>query len=96
MIQEYIEGPDFATFCADKKTIHAIAHNLTAIGEAAGRVPPEVQQRHSVVPWVRMRGMRNVLVHEYFRIDLPSLWETATRDVPGLVPPLQDFLAREA
>ena len=44
------------------------------------------------IPWAEMRGMRNVLIHEYFLVSVPILWRTATQNLPPLVPDLQSIL----
>jgi len=65
------------------------------VGEAARHIPAEVETRHSELPWHRMRGLRNVLVHEYFGVSLTTVWETATRNLPPLVPQLRRILEEE-
>ena len=68
--------------------------NLQIIGEACRALPVEVRALAPDVPWSRIVGMRNVLVHGYFDIDVDIVWEAATRDVPALRPALQRLLAR--
>ena len=65
---------------------------FVVIGEAASHVPEEVCERAADVPWAKMRGMRNVVAHEYFGIDREVVWETATRDIPSIVEPLRRLL----
>ena len=67
--------------------------NITVIGEAAAHVPQVVIDRHPEVPWADMRGMRNVVVHEYFAVSHAALWGTISDDLPGLVPLLERVLA---
>ena len=75
-IQEFTRGMTFETFTADRRTIHAVIWNFTIIGEAARYIPPEVEARYPDVPWARMRGMRNVVVHEYPRVVVRTVWDT--------------------
>jgi uncharacterized protein with HEPN domain len=66
---------------------------LTAsIGEAARRLPPELQALAPDIPWPQIIGMRNVLVHGYFDIDTEIVWQAVTRDLPRLKPQAQHLL----
>ena len=60
----------------------AVIRPLEVIGEAAGNLSDEFLQNHSDVPIANMKGMRNLLAHQYFRVDLETVWITATRDIP--------------
>jgi len=95
-IQRFIEGMDFAQFRADDRTVDAVLHNLMVIGEAAGRMPQAVVDRHPEIPWSKMRGIRNVVVHEYFGISLDVVWETASSDLPAVAPALRSLLDEES
>ena len=94
-IQSFTEGMTFDAFAADKKGVRAVAYEFAVIGEAARNVPAEVQQRYPEIPWAVMQGMRNVLIHEYTRLDAKVLWDTLTEDLPPLAPLLRDVLERE-
>jgi len=59
---------DFVSFLDDPRTIRAVAFEFTTIGEAARAISDEVRERYPEVPWEKMLGIRNVLVHEYFRV----------------------------
>ncbi len=61
-----------------------IVHHLEILGEALSHVPQSVRDQAPLLPWSRATGMRNVLVHGYFGIDLDEVWNTALRDLPGL------------
>jgi uncharacterized protein with HEPN domain len=65
-VQDFTQGMSFESFLDDHKTIRAVAYEFTTIGEAARAIPEEVQKQFPDVPWGRMQGIRNVLVHEYF------------------------------
>lgn len=94
-IGEYTVAMSFADFVADKNTIRVVAYEFIVIGEAARHIPRDVELRYPDVPWAKMRGLRNVAIHEYFRIDVSILWETLTHDLPPLAPLLRDILERE-
>lgn len=94
-IRRYTTGLTEATFTADDRTVDAAIRNLEIIGEAARYVPATVSQRHPQVPWSKMRGMRNVLIHGYREVSLSIVWRTIVDDLPPLVPMLRELLRRE-
>jgi uncharacterized protein with HEPN domain len=83
-IESFVADMDIDAWRQDRKTIDAVIRNLEVIGEASGQVPKEVQEQYPDVPWIQMRGLRNVLVHEYFGVDTDVLWQTLQEDLPGL------------
>jgi uncharacterized protein with HEPN domain len=91
-IADYTDGMDFAAFCADGKTRDAVIRNLVTVGESIRWIPEPVLEAHQEVPWATMRGVRNVVVHEYFGVDPAILWETVRGDLPPLVPRLEAVL----
>lgn len=93
--QRYVSGLSFDEFRADEKVVDAVVRNLEVIGEAARHIPPEVESRHPGVPWGEMRGMRNILAHEYFGINLSILWHTVKKNLPPVIEDLENILAGE-
>ncbi len=91
-IRQYTAGMDEAGFAGDQKTIDAVVRNFQVIGEAARRVPEEIQGSHPDIPWSVMIGMRHVLVHDYDTVNISTLWLTIQQDLPPLVPKLQRIL----
>ena len=77
-------------FLGDRTVRAAVLHEITVIGEAAARLPGEFRGRHPEVPWTKIVAFRNLVVHEYFGLDWPIVWDTATR----LVPVLREQVAR--
>ena len=73
-IDTYTAGLTREQFFGDRLRLDAVIKNLMVIGEAAGRVPDDISEASPQIPWSRMRGMRNVAVHEYFGIDEEVLW----------------------
>ena len=93
-VQSYVRGMTFDEFASDMKTIKAAAFEIAVVGEAASHVPEDLQTRFPDIPWNKMVGMRNVVIHEYFRVDVQILWQTIVENLPPLVPRLQDILGK--
>ena len=83
-IEEFIAGMDLSEFRKDEKTAYAVIHALEVLGEATTKIPASVRNRHPEIPWQAIAGMRNKLIHEYFGVDMETVWQTATEDVPAL------------
>jgi len=92
-IEHYVAGLDFDAFEADRKTVDAVERNLEIIGEATANLPDEVLARWPEVPWRYMKGVRNLLAHEYFGVDVGILWQTIQEDLPAITPLLHMVLA---
>ena len=73
-----------------------IVHHLMIVGEAVRSLDPAFRQRHPEVPWRQIAGMRNLLVHDYFRINSAIVWETVERDLPQLKLQMIAILASSA
>ncbi|MBI4339908.1 MAG: DUF86 domain-containing protein [Chloroflexi bacterium] len=95
LIQQFTAEVTYDGFVESAVTIAAVIRYLEIIGEAARYLPQEVIDRNSHIPWAKMRAMRNILIHEYDRVNLPIIWSTATSDLPPLLPLLRALLAAE-
>lgn len=72
------------TFERDELVQTWIVHNLQIIGESCRAISPEFRDAHPEIPWSKIIGMRNILVHDYFGIDTDVVWEAVQRDVSRL------------
>lgn len=73
-----------------------VVHHIEIIGEAARGVSQTLRDRHTGVPWAAVIAMRNVLVHEYFGIDVERVWAAVDRDLPRLRDQIEAMLEKEA
>jgi len=71
----------------------AIIRQLEIIGEATKRLSKGLRSRHTEVPWRRMAGLRDVLIHDYFGVDLAAVWEITQKDLPKLKVSIEKILA---
>lgn len=88
----FVEGVEYDDFVKDRKTVYAVTRAIEIIGEAVKKIPDTVKNRYPKVPWKRMAGMRDKLIHEYFGVDLRRVWNTVEKDIPNLKPLFEKIL----
>lgn len=81
----YVQGASWESFKEDDRTQDAVIRNLQVIGEAARKISEEFQGRYPEIPWGEIIGMRHRLIHDYSRIDVVKIWDTAQNDIPSLI-----------
>lgn len=84
----YTDGLTYEGFEQSNLIVDAVIRNLEVIGEAANKIPKEVRDKYPEVPWRKMSDFRNILIHEYFGIDLSIVWIVATQNIPETKPHL--------
>ena len=84
IIEGYAEGKNFNDFKHSIQLQDSIIRRLEIIGEAITKLPEEFHTKFPDVPWKKVIGMRNILIHEYFGIDIELTWEVVIRDIPEL------------
>ena len=92
-IQHRTHGLTFDAFQSDAMLVESVLYNFIVIGEAAASIPAEIQVRHPEVPWRLMSDLRNIMTHEYFRVNLNIVWGTIQSNLPPLVEPLKSLLS---
>jgi uncharacterized protein with HEPN domain len=91
-VETFTQGMTIDDFVKDKKTINAVIRSFEVMGEAAKRIPDEIKQRYKDIPWKRVAGMRNKLIHEYFGVDTEILLVVIKEELPPLKPLVKKIL----
>ena len=84
LIREYLEGYDKEAFSKDRRTVDAVIRNLEIIGEAAANLPQDVKMLAPGMEWRKIVGLRNILIHQYFGINIPIVWDVASNKLESL------------
>ena len=71
------------------------AFSLAQIGELSGRISAELQAQHPDIPWKQIKGMRNLIIHDYTGIDMGVVRDTVERDIPVLRAKIEEILSAE-
>ena len=95
-IQEFVKGLSFEKFCNDRKTYSAVIREFEIIGEAVGRLTDELQREYPDVEWQDIKDFRNLLIHEYFGVDLEIVWKIIQDDLPVLLNAVREILRPES
>lgn len=83
-IEEYIDSLGFDEFKANKLVRDAVIRNLEIIGEAAKNVPKEIQRNYSEIEWREIAGLRDILIHRYFEVNMRIIWDIVKNKLPDL------------
>lgn len=94
-VGEFMQGVKFNAFVADRKLCLAVERCLEIVGEAAGKVSASFQAEHPEIKWRQIKGLRNVLAHEYGNIEYRMLYETTKKEVPVLLRALMQVLPKD-
>ncbi|HLL47124.1 MAG TPA: DUF86 domain-containing protein [Longimicrobiaceae bacterium] len=94
-IVRYTEGATIEDVLSNEILMDALVRQFTVLGEAATRISPPLRAQNPDIPWQRIIGMRNVVVHQYDKVLIKTMWDAVTDDVPGLVARLEVLLPPE-
>jgi uncharacterized protein with HEPN domain len=89
LAQDFVAEVDWETFEFDLMRQAAVTRQFEIIGEAARRISPETQASLPAIPWPKIIGMRNRLIHEYDAVDIETIWDTIHMALPDLISALK-------
>jgi uncharacterized protein with HEPN domain len=84
-ILNFVRGCDEAEFVADRRVQSAVMYNITIIGEAVKGLSPDFRDRNPQIPWRKIAGMRDKLVHDYRQINVVQVWRVVQVYIPELL-----------
>ena len=94
-IASFIVNMTYEDFMKDRKTCNAVIRSIEIIGEATKQIPKSIKDKNPSIPWKRMVGMRDKMIHEYFGIDYAIFWKTAKETLPKLKDKIAIFIKEE-
>lgn len=84
LIKKYAKNKTIGAFFSSKQLQDSVIRRIEIIGEAVKNLPEQVKKDQPSVPWKQIAGMRDMLVHEYFGVDLALTWKVVKREIPEL------------
>jgi uncharacterized protein with HEPN domain len=91
-IERYTANQEFSNFIDNSMMRFASVKQIEIIGEAANLITPETRDKFPDIPWKQIIGLRHILVHEYFGIDIQLIWQIITDDLADLKEKVQNIL----
>jgi uncharacterized protein with HEPN domain len=91
-IENYTKDISFEDFAQSPIIVDAGVRNIEIIGEASKNVPAEIQNKFKDIPWQKIKGIRNRIVHEYFVVDISIIWFIVTNELQSLKNNLAEHL----
>ena len=93
-IEKYTGNRTLKEFLDDYEKQDAIIKRLEIIGEAVKSISNDVKKKYPKIPWRDMAGMRDILIHEYFGVNIERIWDTAKNDIPKIKKQIAELLEK--
>ena len=94
-IEKYTNGIFFDKFSSDELVQDGVVRNLEIIGEAVKNISMSFREKYSNIPWKKIAGMRDKLIHRYFNVDVDRVWSVIVKDIPNLKKQIEEIIKRE-
>ena len=94
-IEDYTKDISYENFINNNLIQAGVIREIEIIGEASKRLSKDFKEKYNDLPWEKMAGMRDKLIHDYFGVDIDAVWETVKKDIPLLKDKLEDILRKE-
>jgi len=94
-IEHFMKGVTSNEFFENVEKQYAVVRALEIIGEAVKNISSEYRTNYPYIPWREIAGTRDILIHAYFSVDLPAVWDMVDKDLPDLKQKLKDILNKE-
>ncbi len=92
-VERYTRDQSFEAFSADEMRVDAVIRNLETLGEAVKHLPDDIRALEPATPWAQIAGLRDVLAHAYFSVNLTLLWDIITHEAPTLRPVVRRLIS---
>ncbi len=94
-IERYTSNVSFEGFSRNDMAVDAVIRNFETIGEAVKKIPKETKKKYAGVEWKEAAGFRDVLIHDYFGIDIEAVWDTVRNNIPPFKKQIEKVLESE-
>lgn len=94
LIEEYSKKASETEFFKNRAMQDSVIRRLEIIGEAVKNLSPQFRSKYPEIPWKQIAGMRDILIHEYFDVDLALTWRVVTQELPIIKKKLFEILSK--